>query len=63
MELRRGAHLLLMEANEEGITPLELARFLGDTAMAQQLEQHVSSLLKPNESLPALVSFHYFIAS
>ena len=52
-----------MEANEEGITPLELARFLGDTAMAKQLEQHVSSLLKPNETLPALVSSHCFIAS
>jgi hypothetical protein len=55
MQSRGGASLLLVEPSHDGVTPLQLARFLDDMALARQLDQCITSLLKPNETRASLV--------
>ena len=51
----RGAHLLIVEPNDNGMTPLQLARYNDDKALVQQLEQCIASLCKPKETLDDMV--------
>jgi len=55
----RGVHLLIVEPNDNGMTPLQLARYNGDTTLVQQLEQCIASLRKPNETLDDMVRKSY----
>jgi hypothetical protein len=52
---RGGAHLLIVEPNNEGVTPMEMASIYGDKPLAQQLEKYIALLRNPDETLEAMV--------